>query len=207
MRKAIKMGNHALLAVAGSMLAAPVPRAQATPASAAPIPEEARSHFVMGETIFKEAKSPENFSQAAAEFTEATQLAPQWPDARYNLALAKEAAGDYAGAIADLKIYQQFNLPDADARSAQDKIYEIEAKQKMANDPATKERNEAEQTRKAVEQENLDFAGLFQKLDGAFYAGEYPDGGVVYRYEIRIHRSGPFNAMGCDVRMEDNSEQ
>src|ERR1700720_3892291 len=68
-------------------------KAATTPA---PIAEEARRHFVMGETIFKEAKNAGAFSQAAAEFTEAARLAPQWPEARYNLALAKETAGDYS---------------------------------------------------------------------------------------------------------------
>ena len=103
-----------------------------TNAVAAPVvSEEARKHFVMGETMFKEAKSPDGFSQAAGEFSEAARLAPQWPEARYNLALTKEAAGDLSGAMADLKLYQQFKLSDAEARTVQDKIYAVEAKQKM----------------------------------------------------------------------------
>ncbi len=137
----ITMRKYALLAISGFILAIPPLVGQSNPASPALIPEEARKHFVMGETIFKEAKSPENFSQAAAEFTEATQLAPQWPDARYNLALAIEAAGDYAGAMADLKIYQQFKLSDVEARTVQDKIYVIEAKQNEANSPEGKTRS------------------------------------------------------------------
>jgi tetratricopeptide (TPR) repeat protein len=154
----------------------------------------------MGETMFKEAKNADAFTQAVAEFTEATQLAPQWADARYDLALAKEAAGDYSGAMADLKLYQQFRLSDAEARTAQDKIYAVEAKQLKADDPATKERVEAERIRKMVEQENRDFPGLFQKLDGAFFAGEYRGDGVVDSVEIRIHRGGPYNAMSCYSR-------
>src|SRR5579864_8361328 len=73
-----------------------------------PIPEEARKHFVMGTTLFKEAKTADDFARVVTEFKQATDLSPQWADARYNLALAKEAAGDYSGATADLKIYQQF---------------------------------------------------------------------------------------------------
>lgn len=96
-----------------------------------PIPEEARRHFVMGGTIFKEAKSAENFSLATREFLEAAKLAPWWAEARYNLALTEEAAGNYSGAMADLKLYQLFKLPDAEARAAQDKIYALEAKQQM----------------------------------------------------------------------------
>jgi hypothetical protein len=104
---------------------------------APPIPEEARKHFVMGETMFKEAKSVDNFTLAAGEFKQGADLAPQWPEARYNLALAKEAAGDYSGALDDLKIYQQFKLSDDEARAAQDKIYAIEAKQQMQASDAT----------------------------------------------------------------------
>jgi hypothetical protein len=97
------------------------------------IPEEARRHFVMGTTLFKDAKSADDFLSVESEFKQAVDLAPQWPDARYNLALAKEAAGDYAGAMEDLKLYQQFKLPESDARTAQDKIYVLEAKQNKVN--------------------------------------------------------------------------
>jgi len=97
-----------------------------------PIPEEARKHFVMGTTLFKDAKTAEDYLQVESEFKQATDLAPQWPEARYNLALAKEAAGDYSGAMDDLKLYQQFKLSDREARTVQDKIYALEAKQKKA---------------------------------------------------------------------------
>jgi hypothetical protein len=141
------MRTYVLCAVAGFILLTPSLVAQTSAAAPTPIPEEARRHFVMGETMFKEAKNVDAFTQAVAEFTEAARLAPQWPDARYDLALAKEAAGDYSGAMADLKLYQQFKLTDAEARTVQDKIYAIEAKQKMkvsvtmtdsANAPAAK---------------------------------------------------------------------
>jgi tetratricopeptide (TPR) repeat protein len=130
------MKTYVLCVLAGFMLVTPSLVAQNSETASPTIPEEARRHFVMGEMIFKEAKNADAFSLAAAEFTEAARLAPQWPDARYDLALAKEAAGDYSGAMADLKLYQQFKLTDAEARTVQDKIYAIEAKQKMAVDEA-----------------------------------------------------------------------
>src|SRR5271166_1601789 len=89
----------------------------------APIPEEARKHFVMGTTLFKDAKTPDDYALVESQFKQATDLAPQWPEARYNLALAKEAAGDYSGAMSDLKLYQQFKLSESEARTVQDKIY------------------------------------------------------------------------------------
>jgi hypothetical protein len=138
-----KMKTYVLYTLAGLTLVSPFLFGQTNATPQPPIPEEARKHFVMGETMFKEAKNVDAFTQAVAEFTEAARLAPQWPDARYDLALAKEAAGNYSGAMADLKLYLQFKLSDAEARTAQDKIYAIEAKQKMAvdaaNNPAVKQ--------------------------------------------------------------------
>jgi tetratricopeptide (TPR) repeat protein len=123
-------------------------RTSATATSPA-IPEEARRHFVMGTALFKDAKTPSDFVQVESEFKQAADLAPKWPDARYNLALAKEAAGDYSGAMADLKLYLQFQLPDAEARKAQDKIYVLEAKAKVEakNQAAAREVAAAEQER------------------------------------------------------------
>jgi len=118
-----------------------------------PIPEEARKHFVMGATLFKDAKSHEDFLQVAGEFKQAADLAPQWPEARYNLALAKEASGDYAGAMSELKLYQQFKLPDIEARTIQDKIYALEARQqKIVTDAAAKVASKAARA-KAQEQQ------------------------------------------------------
>jgi tetratricopeptide (TPR) repeat protein len=125
------MKAYVLCVLAGFMLVTPSLVAQNNGTAPPAIPEEARRHFVMGETMFKEAKNADAFSQAATEFAEAARLAPQWPDARYNLALAKEANDDYSGAISDLKLYQQFKLSDAEARTVQDKIYTIEAKERM----------------------------------------------------------------------------
>src|SRR6202163_458136 len=109
------------------------------------IPEEARKHFVMGTTLFKDAKTADDFAQVVSEFKQATDLAPQWTDPRYNLALAKEAAGDYSGAIADLKHYQKLKLSESEARAVQHKVYALEAKsqraaQKNVSDEAAKAR-------------------------------------------------------------------
>ena len=125
-----------------------------------PIPEEARKHFVMGATLFKDAKSHDDCLQVAGEFKQAADLAPQWPEARYNLALAREAASDYSGAMSDLKLYQQFKLSDIEARTIQDKIYALEAKQqKTVTDAAAKVASEAARV-KALE----------QQFDGRWYS-------------------------------------
>jgi hypothetical protein len=126
------MNIHKLFALVALTLITPSLVAQTNNATSPTIPEEARRHFVIGTTLFKEAKAPADYLQVENHFKQAVDLAPNWPDARYNLALSKEAAGDYAGAMLDLKIYQQFKLSDEDTRKVQDKIYSLEAKAELA---------------------------------------------------------------------------
>ena len=97
-----------------------------------PIPEEAREHFVRGTALFKDVKSPDDYAQVIEEFKEAVRLAPWWPQARYNWALTYGASGIYGPAIDNLRLYLLFKLPEADARVAQDKIYELQARQEKA---------------------------------------------------------------------------
>jgi thioredoxin-like negative regulator of GroEL len=128
-----------LLLFATSLVAQTNTSANSVSAQTPPaIPEEARKHFVMGTTLFKDAKTADDFAAVESEFKQAADLAPQWPDARYNLALAKDAAGDYSGAMDDLKLYQKFKLSESEARTVQDKIYALEAKQqkKVSSDTA-----------------------------------------------------------------------
>jgi len=129
-----------------------------------PIPEEARRHFVGGTVLFKDAKSLDDFKQVVDEFKQAAHLAPWWPDALYNLSLALEAAGDYNNAILNLKLYLSFNLPNADARAAQDKIYAIEARQAKAVREAAKPKEEPV----AARPQNT-FEDLLRKIDGRRY--------------------------------------
>jgi tetratricopeptide (TPR) repeat protein len=119
--------------------------------------------------MFKEAKNADAFSQAATEFTEAARLAPQWPDARYDLALAKEAAGDYSGAMADLKLYQQFKLTNAEARTVQDKIYAIEAKARMKIADATAK--QATDAANAQAKADSNKEAFIQSIQGSWSSG------------------------------------
>ena len=134
-------------------------RAEETNATAL-VPQEARRFFVMGVTLFKDAKTPEEFSEAAGKFRQATTAAPQWPEARYNLALAEEAAGDYAGANADLKTYLNFKLPAEEAQKVQDKIYTLEAKAEKAAKQRAEEQRLAE-AKRAEQDRQQDAISLF----------------------------------------------
>jgi tetratricopeptide (TPR) repeat protein len=158
------MTKYVLLTLLGSMLVTPFLFGQANVATLAPIPEEARKHFIMGTTLFKDAKTADDLSQVESEFKQATDLAPQWPDARYNLGLAKEAAGDYSGAMADLKLYQQFKLSDAEARTVQDKIYALEAKAGAA----AKKRVEEQKVADAEERKKQNYKDKIGFLEGTW---------------------------------------
>ncbi len=108
------MKTHTLITLMSLSLLTPSLFGQAgTP----PISEEARKHFVAGTDLAKEAKTAADLSRVVSEFKQAVELAPQLPQARYNLARAREAAGDYSGAIADLKRYQQFKLSPSGKRN------------------------------------------------------------------------------------------
>jgi hypothetical protein len=134
-----------------------------------PIPEEARKHLVIGATLLKDAKTPDDYKQVVDEFKQAIILAPWWPDARYDRALAYEAAGDYTNAMNNFKLYQLFKLSDAESRTVQDKIYSLEAKA----DEAVKEK-ESDATKQNEQQiiglQN-NFSELIRKLEGATFVG------------------------------------
>jgi hypothetical protein len=196
----IKMKSHTLLAlICLSMLTPSLFGQTNAPADSAnavttppPIPEEARKHFVMGTTLFKDAKTPDDYSQVEGEFKQATDLAPQWPEARYNLALAKEAAGDYSGAMDDLKLYQQFKLSDDEARTVQDKIYALEAKQEEVTKKQAAEQKaatDAANAQAAAEaQKKQDYQDKIGFLEGRWNAR------VTINYAMVIPNSTPFDS-------------
>jgi hypothetical protein len=97
-----------------------------------PIPEEARKHFVMGATEFKEAKNTGDFLQAAGEFFQSSIIAPWWAEAWNNMTVSRESAGDYDYALNCLKVYQLFKLNGDEARAAQDLLYKIQAEKDLA---------------------------------------------------------------------------
>jgi tetratricopeptide (TPR) repeat protein len=98
-------------------------------------PEEARRYFVQANTLFKSAQSIDDYTQAAALYKQALDLAPHFGDAWYNLAKVQEKLEQYDDAIASLKHFLADSPNDPEARAAQDHIYELEAlKKKAASD-------------------------------------------------------------------------
>ena len=183
------MKKYALLGLVVCTLAISSLVAQINATAPTPIPEEARKHFVMGTTLFKDAKTPDDYAQVEGEFKQAVDLAPQWPDARYNLALSKEAAGDYSGAMADLKLYQQFKLSDTEARTVQDKIYALEAK----TGEAAKKQAADQQAAAAEEQKKREYQDKLGFLVGTWNVTGTPPpwfGQPGYRFQAAITITG-----------------
>ncbi len=56
------------------------------------IPEEARRQYVMGKTLFEDAKNVQEFKDAIEKFRKALLLAPWWPEANRDLGMALQAA-------------------------------------------------------------------------------------------------------------------
>ena len=110
------------------------------------VPEEARKPFVMGATVLKKAGGPADAAKAVELFTTAINIAPWFADAYYNRAVARETAGQFEAAMADLKQYLVFKLSDQERREAQDKIYALEADSQLA----TTKKAEEDSTRLAA---------------------------------------------------------
>lgn len=90
---------------------------------AATIPESLRRLIVEAEALRQE----KNY--AAGTFRKVIRQEPvAYPAAHFNLALLYEIQGDYPAAIQSMRKYLMLQPPAADARAAQDKIYEWEMK-------------------------------------------------------------------------------
>ena len=96
------------------------------------VPEEARRHFVEGTAIAKSAQNAPQQVLAVQSFQEALKVAPWWGDVYYNLAVAQELAGQFDSAQDALKLYILTNPGEKEAREAQDRIYAINAKKRLA---------------------------------------------------------------------------
>lgn len=91
------------------------------------IPEEARRSFIIGEALFKQAKNLRSAYEAVNAFWTATTLAPWWSNAYWNLAVAQQLAGQYVSAKESLRLYLLSNPNAVDRRTAQDRLYAIDA--------------------------------------------------------------------------------
>lgn len=79
--------------------------------------EQAQRHFDRGMAAVEMANSPEDYALAITEFEQAISLAPNWPEAYYNLGMVQEKAGKYRVAAESFRQYLQLapDSPDAAA--------------------------------------------------------------------------------------------
>jgi tetratricopeptide (TPR) repeat protein len=90
------------------------------------LPEAARRYKVQAEAAIKN----NNFFDAVDGYEQALEVVPWWPEGRFNMALILGELKAYKYAIRQMTKYLAL-VPNApDARAAQDKIYEWEAKVK-----------------------------------------------------------------------------
>lgn len=90
------------------------------------VPEEARRYLARGIAAVQNAKNTEDFKLALPEFRNATNAAPWWPDAYFNLALVQERLGDIASAIANYRLYLVLAPNAKDAENIRTHTYQLE---------------------------------------------------------------------------------
>ncbi len=151
------------------------------------IPEEARRHFIKGDTLARDAHSPAEMTPAIEEYKQALLLAPWWASAYHDLGFVDEAAGLFDNARRDLQLFLLTKPTDAEARAAQDEIYKVEAKQqvaaKRAADEAAKAQRQAAEAALRAQQQAADAALRAQQKAAAdaerlanMFVGRWYDG-------------------------------
>ncbi len=88
--------------------------------------EEARRHMIRGRAALEAAQSLSAFREARAEFAKAIELAPNWADAHYNLAVVQAKLNDLNGAIASYHRYLELSPQAPDVQQVKDEIVRLE---------------------------------------------------------------------------------
>ena len=178
------------------------------------IPEEARHHGIMATTLEKDAKEPADYDLVLKEYDAALAAAPWWPEALVSKSKAAEARGKYRLAMDTLKLYLLTKPDGGDARTAQDKIYSLEAKLVKENaEQEKKTRAEAEaraeqQRREQQEQQRkTSLEGDWERgtggnWDGQAYFRVSRSGNkyVVVDGAVRHSTGGPFPITGVKIK-------
>jgi tetratricopeptide (TPR) repeat protein len=86
--------------------------------------EEARRFAVPA----KSAQEERRYGDAVAFYEQALTAAPWWPEGHFNLALMREQSQSFSEAIAHMRTYLSLSPDAPDARKAQDRIYDWQAR-------------------------------------------------------------------------------
>jgi hypothetical protein len=100
------------------------------------VPEEAKSLMAKGKAFAREAKSPDDFRDAAAAMNQALALAPSWASAYFNAALAEEGAGLWNDAARHLRDYLKLKPDAEDKAKVLEKIADLEVHEERRDKPA-----------------------------------------------------------------------
>src|SRR5258708_2740801 len=114
-------------------------------------PEEVDELMGKAKAIMKDAKSPEDYKQAAETLHQASFLAPWLSDLYYNCGVVREKAGQPLTAVNDFKLYLVGKPHAKDRKKIMEKIGALE----YAAEKMTKEAG---------------FADALKKLEGTWYA-------------------------------------
>jgi len=112
------------------------------------ISSEAQRYMIRGQVAMEDAKDISGFQSAVIEFKKATELAPDWGDAWFNLGVAQENAGDLAGAIQSYKKYVTLSPNAPDRTDVETQIIRLEYRHEKAEEERRKQQAaEAEKAR------------------------------------------------------------
>jgi tetratricopeptide (TPR) repeat protein len=89
-----------------------------------PLPEESRRFKLQAEASVRD----KAFDDAAELYGQALETAPWWPEGRFNRAVLLAESEEFGEAVAEMRRYLALAPEAANARAAQDKIYEWERK-------------------------------------------------------------------------------
>jgi hypothetical protein len=87
--------------------------------------EEARTYFLRAKMAIEMAKTPEDFAAAAEEYKKATDVAPNMPEAWYNLGTMQAKSGQIKEAIESFNRYLALAPQAADAARIKDEVIKM----------------------------------------------------------------------------------
>jgi len=160
------------------------------------VPDEAKRYLSRGIAAMKEAKSKDEFSDAAKEFEKATLSAPWFANAYYNLGVAQDKAGAYANAIRSLKLYLLASPDAKDAEAVKGLIYEIEYRQEKAAKESSPQAMAEKQQNKADE--------VLKRINGVRYVRPMQDS--CSRYSLFVNIRGEEFEYGIIVHWQSRRD-
>jgi len=130
------LGNISLAVMMGGILFQ-------SPAFAQDVSKEAQRYLIRGRVAMEDAKDLSGYRDAVREFKKATDLAPKWGAAWFNLGVAHEKAGDLTGAVSSYKKYVALSPNASDKATIETRIIRLEYRNEKAIEKKRKSENVA----------------------------------------------------------------